>query len=239
MVLCALRLVKGSEYEGADHIWGCQEKRVPGFSGLLALLRPSPAVSRVPCPPPPAPEAPPHHLPPTTASRMGALVRPCTAHPSLIPQTPCRGVPCGRPSPSAQRPASNQRRQHVPLALPLQFTVPPAPSSRARGPAPPLTTNHCFPNGCLCSPHAPLTSPLFRKPPVGASLVGAQAPPRRDQPPIRDANTSPALFPCSSPCPSHRRSPPNFPSGQRITVALLYQSIGSLKLAPFLDCTRE
>ena len=35
--------------------------------------------------------------------------------------SPCRGVPCGRPSPCAQKPSSNQRRQHLPRARPLQF----------------------------------------------------------------------------------------------------------------------
>ena len=60
-------------------------------------------------------------------------------HPSLPSQTPCRGVPCGRPIPSAQKPTSNQRHQHGPLALlrappwikrPLPFAVrrfPPIP----------------------------------------------------------------------------------------------------------------
>ena len=38
-------------------------------------------------------------------------------------------------------------------------------------------------------------------PPVGAPLVGAQALPHRNPPPIRDANTALASFLCPTPCP--------------------------------------
>ena len=68
-------------------------------------------------------------------------------------------------------------------------------------------TDHCP----QAHPRPPMAAPLcafFPSPPVGASLVGAQAPPHRP-PPIRDANTSLAPFPRSSPAPPLQFSPPH------------------------------
>ncbi len=71
------------------------------------------------------------------------------ACPSLHPLTTAVPSPCGRPSPSSQKRASNQKGQHPPRALPPQFPCP----SLHRSP-----TNQS-PSLALSSPHIPVQPP--------------------------------------------------------------------------------
>ncbi len=100
--------------------------------------------------------------------RMGAPVRP--VHPSHIPQTPCRGAPCGRPP---HRPTVPPPRGASPSRHPLTTAVPPLVGAQAPSAQKPASIQRRQHGPRALPPRVPPTPPIPRKPPVGASLVGA------------------------------------------------------------------